>query len=359
MGRTFRALALLAFGIALTPAAVYADNAVYSPSTKSIAGTIAFTEIYALDVTSPRDLNNAGDDALPGGITTVLRLSATSWPAGSTQAAAEALVTFSVPTLTYTALSQTRSVNVTFTATASTLPGDYSYIIQADPPNGLGWGVGSHALNVEVSEPTIVDVTPPNVSIVTPVNGTTLVFCPEGVNVPVEVSASDAESIVTSVAADVNGNGIVLTYAPGNNVTATGAFTASAVGVYDVNASATSEGGTGYASQVSVSVLYTTTWLPPLALGKTSKGGSTIPVKLTARDCHGQFVHDESVRILVYEGATLKADAVHGDGAANVRIDDLDGHYITNFQTEAGVHTYTIEVYFNSLLHASKSFSVR
>ena len=184
-------------------------------------------------------------------------------------------------------------------------------------------------------------------------------FCTAGVAVPIEVSASDAESEVTSVAADVNGTNVPLSYTAGNNVIATGSYTAGGIGVYTVNASATSAGGTGTASEVSFLVKYNTLWLPPLALGKTSKGGSTIPIKLTARDCEGGFVHDESVKIAVYEGSVEKFVAVFGEGSDFVRIDDLDGHYITNFQTAAGQHTYTVKVYFNDVLHASLNFSVR
>lgn len=346
--------------IALFPAVVSADNATYSPSSRNIAGAVAFSEMYALQITSPSNLNNAGDTLINGsGVTVTMKVTATSWPASSSAAAAEALVTLSTPGLTFTALSQMQSVNVTFTATASTLPGDYSYSIQADPPTGLGWGVGSHTLNVEVSEPTLVDTTPPNVAIVAPADGDSYTFCSAGVTVPIEVSASDAESVVTSVLAEVNGTNVALSYAAGNNVTATGSYAAGGVGVYTVNASATSAGGTGSASEVSFTVKYNTTWLPPLALGKTSKGGSTIPIKVTARDCEGAFVHDESVRIAVHEGSAEKFSAVFGEGDDYVRIDDLDGHYITNFRTEAGTHTYTVKVYFNDVLHASTNFSVR
>jgi hypothetical protein len=361
MRRLSRIATIVVLGIGIAASAAQAQNsASYSPSAHSIAGTIAFTDTYALQVTSPANLNANGTTRINGaGIETEMRVTALSWPDGSSAAAAEALVSFSVPTLLFTALNQAQSVNVTFTATGSTIPGDYSYAIQAAPPGGLGWGVGNHTLNVEVSEPTAVDLTPPNVSITAPIDGTSLVFCAAGVAVPVTVTAIDAESVVTSVAADVNGSPLVLSFAAGHNVTATGSFTASGVGVYSVNASATSAGGTGNASQVSVTVQYNTIWLPPLALGKTGKGGSTVPVKVTARDCTGAFVHDESVRITVHEGAALKLDALFGESADSVRIDDIDGHYITNFQTESGPHTYTVNVYFNGLLHTSRNFSVR
>lgn len=360
MSKSVRALAALALGIALAPLPAQADNATYNPASHGLAGTPAFASSYALEIKSPSSLNPSGTTQINnGGITVAVKVTATSWPAGSSQEIAEGLVTLDVSSLTFTALSQSRTVNVTFTATGATLPGDYSYSIQGDPPTGLGWGVGAHTLGVEVAEPTSVDETPPNVTITSPADGSSFVFCPAGNTVPVTVIATDAESEVTSVIADVNGTTVALTYTPSNNVTATGTFTASGVGVYNVNASADSAGGTGYASQVSVTVQYNATWLPPLALGKTSKGGSTIPIKITARDCHGDFVRDETVTIRVYEGSALKFEATFGEGADSVRIDDVDAHYITNFQTESGPHTYTAKVYFNGLVHASVNFSVR
>jgi hypothetical protein len=104
-------------------------------------------------------------------------------------------------------------------------------------------------------------------------------------------------------------------------------------------------------------------WLPPLSLGKTSKGGSDVPVKFTARDCSGLFVHDESVAVVVYEvttgGDVARLSGVFGDGASFIRIDDVAGQYIINFKTAAGVHNYRADIFFNDFFQASKQFSVR
>jgi hypothetical protein len=147
-----------------------------------------------------------------------------------------------------------------------------------------------------------------------------------------------------------------------NNVSATGIFMAGGIGAYTLMASATSEGGTGDAT-ADFTVNYVTGWLPPLSLGKTSKGGSDVPIKFTARDCNNEFVHDESVTVVVYEvtaeGDVARLGGVFGDGASFIRIDDVAGQYIINFKTASGAHNYRVDVLFNDFLQASKQFSVR
>lgn len=171
-----------------------------------------------------------------------------------------------------------------------------------------------------------------------------------------------AESLVIDVAATVNATPIALsTFTPDNSVSVTGSFTPSGVGLYTIKAQATSAGGTSDPDQsrVDVPVAYSTGWLPPLSLGKTSKGGSTIPIKFSARDCAGTFMADDTVLVQVWEGATNQFTAVYGEGSTFVRIDTDSEQYITNFQTAAGAHHYVVKVYFNGLLHASRNFTVR
>ena len=42
-----------------------------------------------------------------------------------------------------------------------------------------------------------------------------------------------------------------------------------------------------------------------------------------------------------------------------VRIDEVQGQYITNFQPASGVHTYTVKVLFGGFEQASKSFTTK
>jgi len=247
---------------------------------------------------------------------------------------------------------------------AGAVVGDYTYCIQGVPPTGLGWGLGEHGLTISVGEPDVTDTTPPIVSIVEPVDGAAIVYCSGGTPVDIEFEAVDPESAITSVAATVNGASVALdvTGLGTNNVTATGVFTADSIGAYTVVASATSQGGTGDAT-ADFTVNYVIGWLPPLSLGKTSKGGSDVPIKFTARDCSNLFVHDETVTVVVYEvtseGDVARLSGVFGEGAWSIRIDDVAGQYIINFKTAASAHNYRADVLFNGFLQASKQFSVR
>jgi hypothetical protein len=104
-------------------------------------------------------------------------------------------------------------------------------------------------------------------------------------------------------------------------------------------------------------------WLPPISLGKTSKGGSTMPIKFTISDFNGNFITDTSVEVVVKEGATTLMDAFYGTGASNVRISETDTQYIVNFQTASGAHSYNVFVYFagvgGQVLQGTTSFSTR
>ena len=108
------------------------------------------------------------------------------------------------------------------------------------------------------------------------------------------------------------------------------------------------------------------TWLPPLSLGTTNKGGSTIPIKFSAIDCTASFVEDKSVNVVVWEvkstGDVKVLTGLYGSGASDVRIDGKQ--YIINFKTASGSHNYRVEVSFlgadgKLFKQASKTFSVR
>ena len=165
---------------------------------------------------------------------------------------------------------------------------------------------------------------------------------------------------MTAVNATVNGSAVALSsFTPANNVSVSGTYSATDIGSYTVSATATSAGGTSAPKTATFTVNYTLTFLPPLSLGKTAKGGSTIPIKFSARDCTGAFVADERVSVKVYEGTTLVFTAVFGEGSDSVRIDPVAEQYITNFQTSAGAHTYTAKVLFNGFEQQSINCSVR
>jgi hypothetical protein len=129
---------------------------------------------------------------------------------------------------------------------------------------------------------------------------------------------------------------------------ASGSLTPSVIGTYTLHATATSDGGVGDATRAFV-VNYNPAWLPPISLGKTSRGGSTVPIKFTISDANTNFVTDESVEVVVKEGGVTRLNAFFGDGSSSVRISPTDMQYIVNFQTASGAHTYDVFVYFNDM----------
>jgi hypothetical protein len=349
---------------------VEANNATYNPADKSLgeisrpsSGTA--TGSYTLAIISPSQLGGPNGGAFPaGGVVVNAKLTSTSRPDGVSVADALGLVSIVPAGQQYTALSQSKDFVVTVTVSPTTFVGDYTYVIQGDPTiHVTGWGLGSASFSFSVVEPSPSDVTPPTIVLSVP---TPVTFCLGGTPVVFSFTASDADSPISSVVAKVNGEPVpVTTTGLGTgDVTGEGVFTAAAIGAYAVTIEATSDGGTGSDTE-EARVRYQLTWLPPLSLGKTAKGGSTVPIKFTVRDCHGDFVYDDSVRVAVYElttgGAVEQLSGVYGTGASSVRIDTTSEQYIVNFQTEPGVRNYAADVWFGDTdePQGSKTFSVR
>lgn len=358
--RTAASLALL-FALAAPAAAQSSngnDSVDYAPKTQNLAGTFPFERQYTLDITSPSSLNDKGDKALAAGITANLRVNVDYFPEGSNEAAAAALVTLDDQFMMFTALAQTHRTTVRVHVTSNTAPGDYVFTIQADGPNGIGWGNASHTLNLSVSAPVLSDTTPPAVVITSPKDGDKFTFCSAGTVVPVTISANDAESLVTSVWATANNVPFGVSF-PGasNNVVANGSLTATGIGSIALQAWALSAGGTGESAVANVTVNYAMSWLPPLSLGKVISGA--VPIKFSARDCNGAFVADNRVSVKVIENGVSQFVATFGDGSDAVRIDEVQGQYIANFKPAPGAHTYTVKVYFGGFEQASKDFTTK
>ena len=326
------------------------DSVDYTPRVHAIAGILPVDQSYTLAVSAPTQLNDKGLAELPTGLVAALRVNVASYPEGSNPAEAAALVSLDDWSMTFYTLGETHQTTVHVAASVNTPPGDYMYTIQAVGPPGLGWGVANHTLTVTVSEPVVLDTTPPDVKITSPSEGDKFTFCSAGTKVPVTISAVDAESVVTAIGGTVNGTAFtVAPFTPANAVSASGEIVLSAVGSYTLGAWATSAGGTGTAPAVGISVNYAMSWLTPFVPGRTY--GGAIVIKFAARDCDDAFVADTSVRVEVWEGSTLRFTAVYGDGSGAVRIEDE--HYITNFMPPSGNHTYAVKVFFNGSLQAS------
>ncbi len=334
------------------------DSVDYAPKTRNLAGTFPFERQYTLDITSPSSLNKQGNKDIAAGITANLRVNVVDFPEASSEAVAAQLVMLDDQFMVFTALAQTHRTTVHLDVTSSTIPGDYAFTIQADGPNGIGWGNASHTLTVTVAEPVLSDTTPPAVVITSPTEGQAFTFCSTGTVVPVTISATDAESLVTSVRATASSVPFAVSF-PGasNNVVANGSFTATGIGSYPLQAWAQSAGGEGTSGVVNISVNYVMSWLPPL-LNKNEFNGA-VAIKFAARDCNGDFVADDRVRVEVSENGFIKFGADFGDGSDAVRIDDVQGQYITNFKPAAGLHTYTVKVFFGGFEQASKTFTTK
>ena len=336
------------------------DSANYEPREYTVAGILPQAKEYTLAVSAPTQLNNKGVAALKSGIVAELRVNVTSFPDGSSEGEAAALVSLEKWSMTFYALGETRQSTVRVVASQNTTPGDYEYNIQAVGPTGLGWGISNHKLTVTVSQPVAQDTTLPVVRITSPVEGQAFTFCLAGTKVPVTISAVDAESFVTAVGGSVDGTPFLVNpFTSANVVLATGEFTAAGVGAYTLGAWATSAGGTGTAPEVGISVNYSMSWLSPFTPGRTFNGDAVV-IKFAARDCLDAFVADTSVQVEVWEGSTPLFTAVYGTGDDKVRIDDDNTHYITNFhRPDKSSHTYTAKVFFKGYLQASLDFAVR
>jgi hypothetical protein len=355
---------LLAMALVLGLAgAVCAADTTYDPSTNTIEKTKPFTESYDLIITPPNIV-------FEGSATTDMVITA-----NGDNAAAAPPVTAAPMVLFFRPLGGSQTVAITVEVADTTDPGSYTYSIvskrqRPNPPavdDLPGWGDGSATLTVVVAAPTPTDTTPPSVTIAKPNADQAFAFCTGGTPVDIAFNARDAEGGISEVAADVKGNPVSLSTAGlgTGSVDAGDTYTAAAIGAYTVNAQATSEGGTGDAS-ANFSVNYAISWLPPLSIGKTTKGGSTIPIKFTVRDCNGAFVHDESVKVEVFEvpSGVQALNGLFGVGSTNLRIDDFAEQYIINFQTASGMHNYRVDVSFNDadgnpFRQGSKTFWVR
>ena len=148
--------------------------------------------------------------------------------------------------MVFNALAQTHRTTVRVHVASSTTPGDYVFTIQADGPNGIGWGNASHTLTVTVSAPVLSDTTPPAVVITRRRTDKAFTFCSAGTVVPVTISATDAESLVTSVWAKANDVPFSVSF-PGasNNVVANGSFHGHGNWAYALQAWAQSAGAHG------------------------------------------------------------------------------------------------------------------
>jgi hypothetical protein len=361
------AIALTFSAICAMNTAMAADNTKYSPTAKVLNVTSnvtnAATDTYTLTITSPADLNKPFPEP-----NVIVPVSVTSTDVGAPSVSADSV--------TFTALNQAQNTTVTVNTTGA-LEGTYSYTISGDGPNGYGWGNSGASLTVNVgapdNDPDEVDTTPPEITINSPAENSSFII---GTNVSIQFEATEDLSPITAVSASVSGGSVTLATVGSLPVTfngntgdsvinATGSVNPSLIGTYTLTANATSAGGVAEnLRDFTINYDMSNGWLPPISLGKVSKGGSTVPIKFTVKDANGAFVNDNSVKVVVYEGLDNQFESVFGDGSTGIRIDPVAGQYITNFKTATGSHYYRADVFFldhtgNYLLQGSKAFSTK
>ena len=246
------------------------DSVDYTPRVHAIAGILPVDQSYTLAVSAPTQLNDKGLAALENGLIATLRINVASYPEGSSEAEAAALVSLDDWSMTFYALGETHQTTVHVVASVNTTPGDYLYTIQAVGPTGLGWGIANHALNLTVSQPVVLDTTPPDVRITSPTDKQAFDFCSAGTKVPVTISAVDPESVVTAIGGTVNGTPFTVPpFTPANVVLASGEIVRQWLARIRSGPGPPAPAGRARRPQVGISVNYVMSWLPPLSLGRT------------------------------------------------------------------------------------------
>jgi hypothetical protein len=404
------ALALAAASV-LGTSAFAADSASYDPASTQAAGysNQPITKSFTLKIKAPSSLNDKGDGDLTGnavlkpngtvqfpanepGIEVAINASVIP-PTGVSTATALGYLAVSENTWNCLALSEEKSITVTLSIPAGAAAGDYVYTISGNPGDtGLGWGGGGHSLTASVAQYApaenavfVLDETAPTVNVTAP-TATAFTYVTGGTPVSVAFDATELESPITSLTAKIGETPVTVssTGLGTTSASATGSATVATIGSYTLTATAANtralpagnpdnlSANLSGSATVDFTVNYdmSNCWLPPLSLGKVSKGGSTVPIKFTAKDVNGLFVADNSVQVkvneIVFDSLLGCKDQVvttgsFGAGSGAVRIEQIDpytGQYIVNFQTATGAHKYRVDVFFQGSKQASKEFSV-
>lgn len=296
------------------------------------------------------------------------------------------------------------TLNVTSTGSLSiAATGTYVLAVTATDQNGSA----TTSRTFTVTAP--VQTSGPTVTITKPIDGATYTRVSGGdsICIPFSFTANASSGAkISALSAKLNGSSIDVS-ASGigkSTATGTGSITVRSAGTYTLVASATSNGKVAL-DQVSFTVVVTqppppvcnVIWLPPISLGKSQKGGSTLPIKFqihcscsnpdrrcnddddrrdcrdndndhdgrdndrdcrdddhrSDRDCgnddHDCNLNDTSVKILIseiYSNGTSSTPTIfsYNRNSQSYSIDG-DDQYHLNFVTARGVHTYHIDVY--------------
>lgn len=325
----------------------------------NLNGTSATTASFEVVVSAPPPTISVASPGAGTSYSLVLGSPGTSVPVSVSATSAYRPVTSLTATLNGVPLAlATNGVGSAQVATGSALPlltapGNYELVFSAASDFGLA---------VPVRVPfSVVGVTPaPTVSLTAPAPGA--VFNRAAGDPPTAVNfaftGGTSFGAITSVVVTLDGVAIPATVSGLNTATVSGTGSATfASGGSHVLQVTVSNGAATATASTSFTVVQgppahcaDLTWLPPISLNKTIKGGSKIPIKFRL-DCHGEFVRDEAVVIGIYEifaNGSMSVPVLfpYGRGSPNKPEYAITGPmYHLNFETDRGQHHYKIEVY--------------
>lgn len=199
---------------------------------------------------------------------------------------------------------------------------------------------------------TLVDITPPSISLETPLEGQALQDI-----ITFKITATDFSEVtwVTVTITDFEGNQVAVSAISTSNDEWELAFDTTELpdGYYQINVEASDEfGNIGSLPEPILVSIRNWAVLELLPETERHRAGRTMPVKFSLRvaeivDPAMPFVRNEELRILIYdseEPGVILQESFYGDTSKDYRTDSTT-LYITNFRTSKIPKTYVVEVW--------------
>ncbi len=283
----------------------YPSPVQYNPQEKVVEGNQPLFEQYSLTIKSPSNLSPGVQWTINLG-TTVLSKPAT----GVTDGQALGFITVVPATLTFTGPNHQLATLVTVSVPLGNYAGNYAYKILPDGwPTDRGTITDAGAtVNAIALPPGTTDVSPPSITLNSPVAGTVYTYQPATglpVSVPVGFSATvgsggqPIDTMLATVSGPTGTLSVALTSSPlpSSSATATGSINLTAPGSYTVNVAATNRFGTSFANSTFTVVVVA----PPPVITVASPAanstfsytlggaGASVPVSFSATGVYGNI----------------------------------------------------------------------
>ena len=154
------------------------DSVDYAPGVHTVAGTLPLDTQTRSRCRPPRKLNKKGEEALPNGIPAELRVNVASYPVGF-HPGGGACAGVGRPLPRWFSTSSARSYNNGEGWRPAPTPRLVTTCTPSRPLDRRDWAGATPAptLTVTVSEPVVLDTTPPDVTITSPTAGQKFTFC--------------------------------------------------------------------------------------------------------------------------------------------------------------------------------------